>query len=92
MTRAEPDGQLELFTLPDAAARQSVAPKHLRLSKQGIRILRRRGPLRVKDLALILGADVGDVWLAVGVARKWGKVQVRDGIVALAAAGEEGTA
>lgn len=88
MSRAERDGQLELFAAPDSAARQPVTRAHLILAKRGIRAVQARGPLLVRDLALILGADIGDMWLGVGVARQWRKVEIRDGIVALAVAGD----
>ena len=85
-----PDRQLELFPA-DKTTRRPVTPAHLVLAKRGIRMVRARGPLRVRDLATILGADLGDVWLAVGVARQWRRVDVRDGVVVLAATDEEGT-
>jgi hypothetical protein len=85
------DKQLALFPAA-AAATQPVSPVHLRLAKRGIRTVRARGPLRVKDLAMILGADIGDMWTAVGVARQWRRLEVRDGIAALAVPRDEGAA
>lgn len=85
------DEQLALFPA-GTAARQPVTRGDIILAKRVARTVRARGPLRVTDLAMILGAEVGDMWLAVGIARQWRRVDVRDGVVALAAAREEGTA
>ena len=85
-----PDRQLELF--PAGTARQPVTPAHLIFAKRVVRTVRARGPLRVTDLSVILGAGAGDTWLAVGIARRWRSVDVRDGVVSLAAPREEGTA
>jgi hypothetical protein len=85
------DKQLALFPA-GTSARRPVTREHLVLARRVTRTARARGPLLVKDLAMILGADLGDVWLAVGIARQWRRVEVRDGIVALAVPHEEGAA
>jgi hypothetical protein len=85
-----PDRQLALF--PAGTTRQPVTPALLILAKRLARTVRARGPLRVADLSIILGAEAGDTWLAAGIARQWRKVDVRDGVVSLAAPGGEGMA
>ena len=85
------DKQLALFPA-GVTAHRPVTREHLLLARRAVRTVRARGSLRVADLATILGAEVGEAWLAVGVARRWGRVEVHDGVVALAVPREEGTA
>ena len=87
MTR---DKQLALF--PSATVRTPLTRAQVALAHRVIRTVMARGPLRLEDLARIRGADLSDVRFAVGVARNWGRVAVRDGVVVLATTGEEGTA
>lgn len=88
------DDQLELFggDAPQKPARRPVTRGHIVLAKRVARIINGRGPLHVTELATFLGAELPDVYLAVGIAGQWRRVDLCDGFVVPAAPHEGKTA
>jgi hypothetical protein len=86
------DAQLGLFpaAAPGKPPRRPVTRAHLLLARRAIRAVTARGPLPVTELAAVLGADLGDMWLAVGIAQQWHRLSVCDGYAAAPAHREEG--
>jgi hypothetical protein len=80
----QPDSQLELFAGPSVPERQParlVNGATLGLARRLVRAVEARGPQLVTDLSVSLGADLGDTYLAAGIAQQWRRVDVCDGFV-----------